>query len=64
MSDLFRSTIGARLSKLPPELPDFDCEGDEGEEIEAADSIGPLPGSGMGPPAMQVLVSFDFFQAQ
>ncbi len=37
-------------------------EDDGDEEVEAADSIGPLPGSGMGPPAMQVLVSFDFFQ--
>jgi len=64
MSDLFRSAISARLSRLPPDIPNYDCEGDEDEELEEADSIGPLPGSGMGPPAMQVLVSFDFFQAQ
>jgi len=62
MSDLFRSTISARLSKLPQDIPEYDYEDDGDEEVEAADSIGPLPGSGMGPPAMQVLVSFDFFQ--
>lgn len=50
MSDLYRSALSARIAKLP-DLPPGD-EDDEGEE--AADSIGSLPGSGMGPPAMQV----------
>ena len=53
MSDLYRSAISARLAKLPPSLP---TEDDEGEE-EMADSIGDLPGSGLGPPAMQVNLS-------
>ena len=48
MSNLYRSAINARLSKLPP-LP---TEDDEGEET--VDALGDLPGSGMGPPAMHV----------
>lgn len=51
MSDLYRSAISARLSKLPADLPM--PEGDEDDE--GADSLGVLPGSGMGPPPMQVL---------
>ena len=47
MSDLYRSAINARLAKLPQDLPH-----DDNEEDEAADTIGALPGSGMGPPAM------------
>lgn len=52
MSDLYRSALSARISQLPDRPPgndDFDEEGDEEE-----DSVGSLPGSGMGPPAMQV----------
>ncbi|KZP22623.1 protein phosphatase methylesterase [Athelia psychrophila] len=58
MSDLYRSAIGARLSKLPhlPPMPTpAPGAGDEDEdedEDEAGDSIGSLPGSGMGPPAI------------
>jgi protein phosphatase methylesterase 1 len=54
MSDLYRSAIGARLSKLPhlPALASLDDDGPE--EDETADSVGLLPGSGMGPPALQV----------
>lgn len=56
MSDLYRSAINARLAKLPPSLPTVQNEDDEGEE-EMVDSIGDLPGSGLGPPAMQVNLS-------
>ncbi|KAF7965931.1 hypothetical protein HWV62_40935 [Athelia sp. TMB] len=58
MSNLYRSAIGARLSKLPnlPPIPTphpaVHEEGEEDEEGEEADSIGSLPGSGMGPPAI------------
>ena len=54
MSDLYRSAISARIAKLP-DLPQADDDDDESEE--AADSIGLLPGNGMGPPAMQVELS-------
>ncbi|KAI0346301.1 protein phosphatase methylesterase [Trametopsis cervina] len=47
MSDLYRSAMQARISKLPA-LPTED-EADEDEE--ASDSVGSLPSS-MGPPAM------------
>jgi hypothetical protein len=50
MSDLYRSALSARIAKLP-DLPPGD---DEDESEEAADSISSLPGSGMGPPALQV----------
>lgn len=52
MSDLYRSAISARIAKLPPPtiFPDEDVD----EEGEGADTIGNLPGSGLGPPAMQV----------
>lgn len=52
MSDLYRSAISARIAKLPPStiFPDEDVD----EEGEGADTIGNLPGSGLGPPAMQV----------
>jgi protein phosphatase methylesterase 1 len=46
MSDLFRSTISARLAKLPM-IPDYD---------EDRDTVGSLP-TGMGPPAMHVQFS-------
>ncbi|THU97124.1 protein phosphatase methylesterase [Dendrothele bispora CBS 962.96] len=49
MSNLYRSALSARIAKLPLDLP----QADEGnEEDEEADSLGSLPGSGMGPPAM------------
>ena len=60
MSDLYRSAISARLTKLPPYLPPVQIEDDEGEEEEIVDSIGDLPGSGMGPPAMQVNLSCSY----
>jgi len=55
MSNLYRSAIGARISKLP-HLPALASPEDDAEDEESADSIGSLPGSGMGPPAMQVLI--------
>jgi protein phosphatase methylesterase 1 len=54
MSDLFRSAISARLAKLPPDIPSHSHTGVDEEDEEAADFIGALPGSGLGPPAMQV----------
>ena len=51
MSDLHRSAISARLAKLPSSLPTLQDEDDE-----MADAIGDLPGSGIGPPAMQVMI--------
>ncbi|KIK02984.1 hypothetical protein K443DRAFT_677143 [Laccaria amethystina LaAM-08-1] len=50
MSDLYRSALSARIAKLPPPsiFPDEDLD----EEGEGADTIGNLPGSGLGPPAM------------
>lgn len=60
MSNLFRSAISARASKLPnlPPIsstlstrhPDYDP--DDQEVDEEGDGSGLLPGSGMGPPAM------------
>jgi len=47
MSDLYRSAIHARLSKLPPVPPPEDPE-DGDEEEEEADSLGSLPS--MPPP--------------
>ena len=47
MSDLYRSAIHARLSKLPPMPPPEDLE-DGDEEEEEADSLGSLPS--MPPP--------------
>ena len=54
MSDLHRSAISARLAKLPPFLPTAQDEDDD----EMVDTIGdlPMPGSGIGPPAMQVMI--------
>lgn len=47
MSDLYRSAIHARLSKLPPMPPPEDLE-DGDEEEEEADTLGSLPS--MPPP--------------
>lgn len=60
MSNLYRSAISSRISKLPAMPPthapwaEGDVEGEDGDE--ANDSLGALPGSGLGPPAMQVLI--------
>jgi protein phosphatase methylesterase 1 len=62
MSDLFRSAISSRLAKLPPDIQTYAHEEDEDEEV--ADSIGALPGSGMGPPAMQVSNSLTPFRVK
>ncbi|KAF7375637.1 Protein phosphatase methylesterase 1 [Mycena sanguinolenta] len=54
MSDLLRSTMAARLAKLPLDLPPQSVdEQDEldSEEAEAGDSLGALY-SGLGPPAV------------
>lgn len=48
MSDLYRSALQARISKLPMLPPEPD---DDDEEAEAADSLGSLP-SGIGPAPM------------
>ncbi|KXN82981.1 Protein phosphatase methylesterase 1 [Leucoagaricus sp. SymC.cos] len=61
MSDLLRSMISSRIAKLPPDIP---VSGDEEDGDEEADSIGALPGSGMGPPAMQVSNSYDSFRTR
>ncbi|KAF7317339.1 Protein phosphatase methylesterase 1 [Mycena chlorophos] len=50
MSDLLRSSMAARIARLP-DLPPLDSEDDDNEEDEAGDSLGSLPGSGLGPPA-------------
>ncbi|KAK0206750.1 Alpha/Beta hydrolase protein [Desarmillaria ectypa] len=47
MSDLYRSAMSARIAKLP-EIPHTEADEDE----ESADSLGSLPGSGLGPPAL------------
>lgn len=62
MSNLYKSAIGARLSKLPPDIPftrhpGADLNDDDNDEEEENDSIGDLPGSGLGPPAMQVIIA-------
>jgi len=51
MSDLYRSALSARISKLPTLPPESD---EEDEESEAADSLGSLPPpvSGIGPTTM------------
>ena len=62
MSNLYRSAINARLAKLPPDIPTTrypDLEDEE--EEEETDSIGDLPGSGLGPPAMQVTIILPCF---
>ncbi|GLB44809.1 putative demethylates proteins that have been reversibly carboxymethylated [Lyophyllum shimeji] len=52
MSDLYRSALSARIAKLPSLPPGMNGDEDEDESNEAADSVGSLPGSGMGPPAI------------
>ncbi|KAJ7909054.1 Alpha/Beta hydrolase protein [Mycena leptocephala] len=52
MSNLYRSALSARLAKLPLGLPPSDEDDEELEEDEGSDSLGSLPGSGLGPPAM------------
>ncbi|KIL65721.1 hypothetical protein M378DRAFT_125152 [Amanita muscaria Koide BX008] len=52
MSDLYRSAISARLAKLPLDPPSSNEEDEENDAEEETDSLGDLPGSGMGPPAM------------
>lgn len=47
MSDLYRSAMSARIAKLR-EFPHVEADEDE----ESADSLGSLPGSGLGPPAL------------
>ena len=56
MSNLFKGAMQARLAKPPhpDSLPPIANSEDDDEESEAANSIGELPGSGLGPPAMQV----------
>ncbi|KAJ7318823.1 Alpha/Beta hydrolase protein [Mycena albidolilacea] len=56
MSNLLRSTMSARLAKLPVDLPPLSAEEEaELEDDEAGDSVGALSGggySGLGPPAI------------
>jgi protein phosphatase methylesterase 1 len=53
MSDLYRSSMQARIAKLPDlaSLGIEDNDEDE-EEEEENDNLSALPGSGLGPPAM------------
>ncbi|KAG6872541.1 hypothetical protein C0995_009002 [Termitomyces sp. Mi166 len=51
MSDLLRSALNARVSKLPS-LPHSNEEDEDYESEEAANGVGSLPGSGMGPPSV------------
>ncbi|KAF9483250.1 protein phosphatase methylesterase [Pholiota conissans] len=58
MSNLYRSAISARAAKLPVVLPtpspSMDTAGvnEEDEDAEGEDSVGSLPGPGLGPPAL------------
>ncbi|KAJ7484415.1 Alpha/Beta hydrolase protein [Mycena latifolia] len=52
MSSLYRSAMSARLAKLPAELPPSD---EDDDVSELGDSLGFLPGSGLGPPAMPAM---------
>src|SRR5579872_5874671 len=51
MSNLYRSAIHARLSKLPPMPPPEELEGGD-EEEEEADTLGSLPS--MSPPPVSL----------
>ncbi|KAL0563753.1 Protein phosphatase methylesterase 1 [Marasmius crinis-equi] len=52
MSDLYRSALSARLAKLPPDIPVMDkIQDEEGEENDSLGAL-PIPGSGLGPPAL------------
>ncbi|KAH9941336.1 Alpha/Beta hydrolase protein [Amylocystis lapponica] len=42
MSDIYRSAIQARISRLPPSIPHYPDQSDD-EQAEAADSLGSLP---------------------
>lgn len=52
MSNLYKNAMQARIAKLPHPDTLAPFQNSEDEESEAADSIGALPGSGLGPPAM------------
>ncbi|KAF8645856.1 hypothetical protein AX16_007514 [Volvariella volvacea WC 439] len=52
MSDLYKSAMRERWGKLPTTLAPFNPDEEHLEEDEESDSLGDLPGSGMGPPAM------------
>lgn len=54
MSDLYRSALSARISKLPMHPPGYE---EEEEDAEAADSLGSLPPPvfGIGHTTMYVL---------
>jgi protein phosphatase methylesterase 1 len=54
MSDLYKSSMHARIAKLPDLSALHLDEEDEDEEEDELDEIGDLP-SGLGPPAMSVL---------
>jgi protein phosphatase methylesterase 1 len=55
MSDLYRAALSARISKQSAQPTSAkDVYGEDDDEEEAEDGIGALPGSGLGPPAMQV----------
>jgi len=60
MSNLYRSAISAKLAKLPSDVPTHypGIVLDEDNEDEEDDPLGDLPGSGLGPPAMQVILPF------
>ena len=58
MSNLYRTAMSARLAKLPATVPGDDGEYEDNEEEETEDSLGSLPGRGLGPPAMSVVSSF------
>lgn len=57
MSDLYRSAISSRLSKLPAMPPTQAPWAGDDDGDEETDSLGALPGSGLGPPAMQVYLT-------
>jgi protein phosphatase methylesterase 1 len=54
MSDLLRSALHERIARLPTLPHSSEDDYDDDEEAEAADGLGSLPGSGLGPPAMHV----------
>jgi hypothetical protein len=59
MSNLYRSAISAKLAKLPSDVPAH-YPGIVLDEDEEDDPLGDLPGSGLGPPAMQVINFFKY----
>jgi hypothetical protein len=53
MSDLYRSSMQARIAKLPDlALLGIEDNDEDEEEEEENDNLSALPGSGLGPPAM------------